>query len=464
MQVLGVIDVFNPTKISGWVFEKDSEDSVEVVLKHNDNIIAKTVADMHRKDLKEKQMHPTGNCGFIFDNFQVDQDVSLFDLRVEVLSPSTVITPTPVVRSNLNHSLINKYTNNKAKTENHNRICYLHVGMHKTGSSSIQQSLYQHVFTNSTKYLDIGFVNHSIPFYSLLTEYPEQYHINRRGDRKFYDCLKFNKRNLELIEQYISKSEGNIIISGEDISLLPTEKLETLRSFLESYFNSVHVLIYIRPPHSFMSSDFQELIKNGLSGDGFSLLKSGSLYPNYRKIIEKFDNTFGQGNVQVRLFDRDYLAKGDIVQDFIEAIGLDEDVASFSTNTSLSLEEASVLYLFNNYYIKNRAITKEINTKLLKLRELIKPLAATKFSLSQSLTQTLIDENVEQVKWTASRANINSADLMESTKNNENTITSAKHLEDIGWQQLRHLISNLESSNYEESKDKLLNKLISDYL
>lgn len=464
MQVLGVIDVFSINKISGWVFEKGSEDSVEVVLKHNDNIIAKTVANMYRKDLKEKEIHPTGHCGFVFDNFQVNENISLFDLKVEALSPSTVITPTPVVRSDLNKSLIDKYTNNKARTENYNRICYLHVGMHKTGSSSIQQSLYQHVFTSNTKYLGIGFVNHSIPFYSLLTEYPEQYHINRREDRKFYDCLKFNKRNLELIEQYISKSEENIIISGEDISVLPTEKLETLRSFLESYFDSVHVLIYIRPPHSFMSSDFQELIKNGLSGDGFSLLKSGSLYPNYRKIIEKFDNTFGQGNVQVRLFDRDYLAKGDVVQDFIEAIGLDENIKSSSTNTSLSLEEASVLYLFNNYYINNRAVDKEINSKLLKLRELIKPLAATKLILSQSLTQTLIDKNLEQVKWTASRANINSADLIESTNNNERAVTSAKHLEDIGWQQLRHLISNLEGGHYTDSKDKLLNKLISDYL
>ncbi|MGP4963625.1 hypothetical protein [Psychrobacter celer] len=464
MQVLGMVDVFNFTRISGWVFEKDSEDSVEVILKHNDSIIAKTVANIYRKDLEEKEIHPSGHCGFIFDTFQVDQDISLFDLKVEVLATSIVIEPTPEIKKYLSGLLFDPYINKEKASKKPSRICYLHVGMHKTGSSSIQEALFNHKFISSTKYLNIGVANHSIPFYSLLTENPEQYHINRRGNRNFYDCLKFNQKNLEIIDQYISKSEENIIISGEDISVLPTEKLETLKKFLVSYFDSVQILIYIRSPHSFMSSGLQELIKNGLSGDGFDMLFSGTLYPSYQKIISKFDYVFGRSNVEIRLFDKEHLRDGDIVQDFISTIGLQENIPSSTVNTSLSLEELSIFYIFNKYYIKGRDMNKDINNKSINLIDLVKPLALNKFKISKNLTKEVIIKNLQDIEWVSHRVNIDIEDLMEFSDDDEKVIISAMHLEDIGWKQLKRLVNKLEGSKCEEEKLGLLNRFVNIYL
>ena len=464
MEVLGLIDVFSPTKISGWVFEKGSENSIEVVLKRNDSIIARTVANMYRKDLEEKEIHPTGNCGFVFDNFEVDQDISLFDLKVEVLATSIVIEHTPVVRSYLNNLLTKKYINQEKKANSCNRVCHLHVGVHKTGSSSIQNSLIEHHFVNETKYLKIGFANHSIPFYSLFTNEPEKYHINRKENRSFIDCLKFNKSNLELIDKVLSSSSDNMIISGEDISVLPADNLKVLKCLLDSYFDTIKVYIYIRDPHSFISSDFQELIKNGLSGVGFNRLFSGVIYPDYQKIISKFDTVFEQTNVDVRLFDKNSLIGGDVVQDFICTLDLDETIKTSSTNVSLSLEEASILYLFNNYYLLNKVMNQELNAQLLKLRSLIQSLAANKFELSSQLTKELIASHLSDIEWTSRRTSIDRSKLLNNIADAEHVISSAEQLEEIGWSQLVKLVSKLEGKVHKEKRIDLLNRFIDTYL
>ncbi|WP_350588063.1 hypothetical protein [Psychrobacter sp. 78a-MNA-CIBAN-0178] len=464
MQVLGKVDVFRSNRISGWVFEKGNEESVELVLKHNDKVIAKTVADLLRPDLKEKGLHPTGECGFVFENFNIDESIDIFNLRVEQLSTSTVIEPTPVVKASLNKLLLDSYVNQEKSSKHSSKKCYLHVGMHKTGSTSIQASLSRHQFNSSKSYLKAVSENHSIPFYSIFTENPTDYHIHRRSSRNYYDCLAFNYEAITIIDDFISSSSNDVIISGEDISVLPNNSLEKLKIFLNGYFDVIKVIIYIRPPHSYISSHFQEIIKNGASGNKFDNLSSGNLYPNYQNIIGKFDRVFGQSEVMVRLFDKESLIGRDIVTDFVSAIGLKESVQSLSSNQSLSLEELSVCYVFNNYYIRNQVMSQDINDKLLNLINLIKPLAKNKFEISKDLTREVIERNIQDVKWVSHRANINIQKLILLSEDNENIVSSAEQLEEIGWKQIKYLMSNFENVECKGERENLLNKLVNNYL
>lgn len=62
---VGVIDVVNSEYISGWAkYVHDLNKSCEVELILNDNVVVKTVANQFRQDLKDKNMHNTGLCGF----------------------------------------------------------------------------------------------------------------------------------------------------------------------------------------------------------------------------------------------------------------------------------------------------------------------------------------------------------------------------------------------------------------
>jgi len=66
----GIVGLINETSIKGWVFHKEHSESIAVGIYKNNKLIAKTIADIMRLDIKEKMNHTTGLCGFevIFDS------------------------------------------------------------------------------------------------------------------------------------------------------------------------------------------------------------------------------------------------------------------------------------------------------------------------------------------------------------------------------------------------------------
>jgi hypothetical protein len=63
----GAVNKVESRRISGWAFfPKRPSSPVRVNLFVNDRLISNTEAILHRKDLLEKKLHPSGNCGFKF--------------------------------------------------------------------------------------------------------------------------------------------------------------------------------------------------------------------------------------------------------------------------------------------------------------------------------------------------------------------------------------------------------------
>lgn len=465
MAVFGMLDIFRTNKIEGWIVDSNIQHETKVVLKYKNEVIAVTHANRSRPDLKEKKIHPTGICGFIFEDFSLLDSIELLDLRVEHLDTSTVLKLSKEAMSELIKLFVNN-SNQRVNISGEARTCYLHVGMHKTGSSSIQKVLSQHTFATNTQYLKTCDINHSIPLYSLFVDNPEDYHINRSHNRDYYDCINFNMKNVEALDYELSKTIDDVIISGEDISVLALDNLKILKDFLKLYFDNVYVFIYIRAPHSYVSSSFQELVKNGLGNVNFTASFLRELFPNYKNVINKFDKVFGSSNVQVRLFDRNYLIGGDIVQDFVNAMGIDENVESQSANESLTLEEASILFVFNKYYISNRSMNSGIHHKLLRLRKLITPLAKNSFKISPELTQQLIVERLEDIECICNRLNIDSEIFLSESSSSfgKDVIKTSEQLETIAWQQIKILSENLEGKAWDEDRVDLLSKLVREYL
>ena len=55
-----------PRVVAGWAFGSDPRQPIRVALLVNGNEVAQAVADKPSPGLKEKGLHPTGNCGFAF--------------------------------------------------------------------------------------------------------------------------------------------------------------------------------------------------------------------------------------------------------------------------------------------------------------------------------------------------------------------------------------------------------------
>ncbi|WOE69444.1 hypothetical protein RZR97_10050 [Hydrogenimonas thermophila] len=62
----GNVDNITKNFITGWAFVKDNNEPCEVELHINGKKIQTTLANKFRPDLKEKNIHPSGNCGFAF--------------------------------------------------------------------------------------------------------------------------------------------------------------------------------------------------------------------------------------------------------------------------------------------------------------------------------------------------------------------------------------------------------------
>ena len=149
--------------------------------------------------------------------------------------------------------------------------CFIHFGLHKTATSSFQECCYKN--REYLRSLGLNFnsffceqknqynlINHSIPLYTLFSENPQFYHINLSW--KVTDALEDIKSSYQKQFDKLLKSE-NILISGEDLSLL---KDSELKNFINNIVNNdfeIYPFALYRKPYSYFCSQLQETIKKG---------------------------------------------------------------------------------------------------------------------------------------------------------------------------------------------------------
>lgn len=230
---------------------------------------------------------------------------------------------------------------------------HLHIGMHKTGTSSLQATLFGSRNTlseNDIAYLDIE-DNHSAALFSLFTPAPEKYRVNiRRGINTAEKAAEHNRALAELLQQKLAATTcAHTIISGEDLSLLPKNRVPMLKGFLEPYFDHIQIIGYARPPVSFVNSLAQQALKGGATYDALTRTPPK---PDYQWRFQKFLDTFGDEHVTLRPFIPDALKSNCIVADFLDAAGLPTALHRLLTvrrnNSSLSGVAALLLDHINH--------------------------------------------------------------------------------------------------------------------
>ena len=189
------------------------------------------------------------------------------------------------------------------------KICYLHVGLHKTASSSFQRTCAENIDLlqeNGVTYPLFScsaankpkIENHSIPIVSLLTEKPENYHINKRW-RVSSEINEVNSSYDIQLENCLTSS-NNVIISGEGISLLSEQSLSKLINKIQRNNYEIRAFALIRSPYSMICSAIQEIIKNGKYFELISLnncvpTSSSTALIGRSNIVKKLKSVFGSG-------------------------------------------------------------------------------------------------------------------------------------------------------------------------
>lgn len=248
------------------------------------------------------------------------------------------------------------------------KTVYLHAGLHKTGTSTIQRSLYNArtvLARAGILYPDLG-INHSHRIVSCFSDEPERFHLNVRNGIYGQALAGFNEDTRQRLWAALTDTEyDKIVISGEGISRLTVDGLDRLWAFLTSANVSIVPVIYVRPPALVVSSLVQQAVKDGRTiPDRPYKLPGLNFRPRVEPILERAD----QGYVLFRQFDKQVASGSGLIRDFLTTIGceaLAHDVTPIKANQSLSDPAVRVLDRFNRrcpFWIgegENRAINPE---------------------------------------------------------------------------------------------------------
>ena len=280
----------------------------------------------------------------------------------------------------------------------------IHAGMHKTGSSSIQSSLYK-LRGTQLDYVPWTGPNHSGLFTVMFEDAPETLPLFKRKSvtpeevqglkdmwsRKFKRTLRRNTADTP---------DRPVLFSAEAISGASEETVQRMADFVRSHAKEVRVVAYVRPPISFMTSAFQQRLKNGHKYN-FRALR---LWPYYRDRFEKLDRIFGRENVTLKVFSRDRLDQGDVVLDFAAEIGVDLDPSQVErSNESLSLEAAGLFHAYASYNTAEELVDRASFRNRQRFMNLMMTIGQRRFALSDTLTTPLVEANRADLDWMEER-------------------------------------------------------------
>lgn len=273
--------------------------------------------------------------------------------------------------------------------------CWLHIGMPKTGSTSIQVYLDNQTKGKGWKYISLGgAASTNREMHAMFGTRPEQwYWFAKRGESREKIAARGQKMRQRLAKAIEGTRKENIILSSESLSMIEKRGIEALHEFLKPMFDEIRVVGYVRPPMGFMTSFFQQRVKAGHGEFSFK-----STLPCYKKRFKKFDMVFGKENVILRRFDPASFPGGCIVADFCGLIGIDPPAEGEvkRVNESLSREACGILYAYHKFgpgYGVGKDVIKENN-------RIIAPLLAMggkKFKLAKSAIHQHVDE--ADLRW-----------------------------------------------------------------
>ncbi|WP_440998167.1 hypothetical protein [Arhodomonas sp. SL1] len=214
----------------------------------------------------------------------------------------------------------------------------LHIGTEKTGTTTLQKALLDNrkaLREQGVLYLaGDGLANaRDLAAAALDLEAPDEY-LNRSGIRgrqarsayrdavcaHYTDALSAPPRGIH-----------TVVISSEHFHsrLSATASVERLREWLAPYVDAFRVVCYLRRQVDMVTSHYSTVLKGGgqLGFEAYirRMLRTSRYYCDYARMLENWAAVFGPAAMEVRRFDREALARGSVVDDFLTCLGLGPD-------------------------------------------------------------------------------------------------------------------------------------------
>lgn len=278
------------------------------------------------------------------------------------------------------------------------RRVLLHLGMPKTGSTSIQE-VWNGYKDERIEYAPLGLPNHSLVLQRAFLEGKSADRVYRNSDDEERPGLR--EAAVRRLAEVLDGTPRSVILSGESLFRFETDAARRCVDFLRAHVGPVDALLYVRAPESFARSVFQERLKKGEAS--FNLR---NVVPAYRAHALAWAEALGAEPTYV-LFDRSALHGGDAVLDFGRRAGLDLGWAEArahlqNRNASLSAEAMAALYLLRHRKGAPPAHEDE-RIRQRRLIEVLGGFGARRFDLGRDLIEGALARRAEEIAWIEGR-------------------------------------------------------------
>jgi hypothetical protein len=333
---------------------------------------------------------------------------------------------------------------------------YLHIGIEKTGSTSIQDTFKKFRFD----LLDIG------------VDYPDVFKFSNhvelsvitQGDEvsELTSVVGFSldstQRNIQIEEfknrlrTYVSESKCDVFVfSNEHLhSRVKTQQqVSILKDFLYSIFDEIEVISYFRNQVDLYVSHYSTSVKGGET-DVLSFPShdaSINHYYSFTKII-KLWSCFDK--VSLHVFDKGTLYKNDVVYDFSKIIDskIEDVITPIRSNESLDGDCLELLRIFNKNlpFIKNG----KVNVDRYKLVEILEKISSNKrLQVDLDRAKDFNDFFLKENNMLSSLYNLNN--LSESSVLNKGSVaeSSSDYTDKLSelWVEVSNHIRHIERNN-----------------
>jgi len=233
---------------------------------------------------------------------------------------------------------------------------YLHVGLEKTGTTSIQESLDQNRDVLEAlgyyypKLFSVGLNTRLAAMF--LTDAMTRTNMKLVIDKNGGTQAKHVKKMTQDLAKEVASTDAKTLILSSEFLAAGTD-LERLKAWCDDLAQKTQIMVYIREQCSlFVSHQSTHLKGAGQPTDLKKVKKRQDLSVSYNVhgLLSRLERAF-PGQVLVRIFDRNKLIGGDAVSDFYQAIQVKTDTLKPETrqsNQSLSLVGSAFLKKMND--------------------------------------------------------------------------------------------------------------------
>ncbi|MFO0061320.1 MAG: hypothetical protein ACK57O_10640 [Planctomyces sp.] len=248
----------------------------------------------------------------------------------------------------------------------------LHVGMPRTGASSIQESLYYGLDNPETLYFSFDETKATATVNALFATDPsDDPRLRMLGwsPERFTEFQRTAEQKLWNALSVATSTHSTLYLSAENCWVMQAAELQSLKKFIDAARLPIRVIAYVRPRHDWLESRFQEYIARG--GRSFRVVPARMDVINYAERIHTLEQVFGRGMVELVPYAPHMFPRQCVVRHFRARRQLDLPMESIRrTPGSLSLPAFRLLYAYRQQVPQRRGSRSAVMQNELLLKQL----------------------------------------------------------------------------------------------